>query len=200
MVPPALQQARNRIARATDEMTRLIADVRDMSSITAGKFSMSKKRVEITKVIQGAVEASRPFVEKQGHELSVTLPKRRTFVDADPTRLGQVFQNILINAAKYTEPGGRISVNARREGSDVFVAIRDTGIGIPADKLLVIFELFSQVDENSSRSHGGLGIGLALVNRLVELHGGSIEAHSDGPGKGSEFVVRLPMVGEIDQM
>jgi CheY-like chemotaxis protein len=131
-----------------------------------------------------------------GHKLTVTLPPRPVIVDADMTRLAQVILNLLNNAAKYTERGGRIDLRAELQGSDVVVSVTDTGIGIPADKLPTLFEMFSQVEGALSRSQGGLGIGLCLVKRLVEMHGGSIEANSGGPGRGSEFVVRLPIVVE----
>lgn len=189
---PELQWAGDLIVQQSQQMTRLIADLRDMSSIAADKLELCKKRIELAKVVRGAVEACRPFIERQGHELTVTLPPQPIFLDADPTRLAQVLQNLLINAAKYTDRGGHISLHAGLEGSDVVVVVRDTGIGIPAEKLLVIFEMFTKIEEGLSRSQGGLGIGLALAKRLVEMHGGSIEAHSDEAGCGSEFVVRLP--------
>ena len=147
-------------------------------------------------VVHSAVETSRPLIEQMGHELTVTLPQQPVVVDADLTRLAQVFLNLLNNAAKYTERGGHIWLTAERQGSDVVVSVKDTGIGIAADQLPRIFEMFSQVDRSLERSQGGLGIGLTLVKRLVEMHGGRIEARSEGPGKGSEFVVRLPVVVE----
>lgn len=136
-------------------------------------------RVELEKVVQGAVETSRPLIAEHGHDLSVTLPPEPILLDADLTSLAQVFLNFLNNVAKYTEPGGRIVLEAERQGSDIVVTVADTGIGIPADKLPGIFEMFSQVESSLSRSRGGLGIGLCLVKRLVEMHGGSIEAACD---------------------
>jgi CheY-like chemotaxis protein/anti-sigma regulatory factor (Ser/Thr protein kinase) len=134
-----------------------------------------------------------------GHELTLTLPDRPVFVDADLTRLSQVILNLLNNAAKYTERGGEIGLTAERQGSDVVVSVRDNGIGIAADQLHRIFEMFTQTDRALDRSQGGLGIGLTLVKRLVEMHGGRVEARSEGPGKGSEFVVRLPVVVEASE-
>ena len=193
---PELQRARDVIDRQMQAMTRLIDDLMDISRISSNKLALSKERIELTKVVAGAVETSRPLIEQQGHELTVTLPPEPIIFDADLTRLTQVFLNLLNNAAKYTKPGGRIDLRAERQGSDVVVSVQDTGIGIAADILPTVFEMFSQVEGSLSRSQGGLGIGLCLVKRLVEMHGGSIEAQSEGPGKGSTFVVRLPMVLE----
>jgi CheY-like chemotaxis protein len=144
--------------------------------------------------VRAAVETSRPLIEAGGHEFTVAVPPEPIHLDADLARLAQVISNLLNNAAKYTHPGGRIWLGAERQGSDAVLAVRDTGIGIPADMLPRIFEMFTQVNRPLDRSHCGLGIGLALVKRLVEMHGGVITAHSDGPGKGSEFTVRLPAV------
>jgi CheY-like chemotaxis protein len=138
------------------------------------------------------VEASRPLIDSGGHELTVTLPPDPVLLDADPTRLAQVFLNLLNNAAKYSDRGGHIRLSVVRDGSEVVVSVRDTGIGIPASHLSHVFEVFVQVDTAWHRVQGGLGIGLSLVKEFVELHGGTVEAHSDGPGKGSAFVVRLP--------
>ncbi len=182
--------------RQLEQMVRLVDDLLDVSRISRNKLELRKERVELAKVIESAVETSRPLVEQQGHRLTVALPPGPLFLDADLTRLAQAFLNLLNNAAKYTEPGGRIWLTAERQGSDVVVAVRDTGVGIPRDKLPGVFELFSQVEGTLSRSQGGLGIGLSLVRRLVELHGGSIAAHSEGPGRGSTFTVRLPVLIE----
>src|SRR5262249_13804094 len=145
-------------------------------------------------VVQSAVEASRPLIEAQAHAFTLTLPPDPIGLDADPVRLAQVFSNLLTNSAKYTEKGGHIWLTAERLGSEVVVSVRDTGIGIAAEHLAHIFEMFSQVAPALERSQGGLGIGLCLVKGLVELHGGTIEARSAGPGKGSAFVVHLPIV------
>ena len=193
---PELQWARDIIDRQTQAMTRLIDDLMDVSRINQGKIDLQLEHVELAKIVQGAVETCRSLIEEMSHELTVTLPAGPVIVNADLTRLAQVIQNLLNNAAKYTERGGRIHLSAELQGSDVLVSVKDTGIGIPADKLAGIFEMFSQVQGALSRAQGGLGIGLSLVKRLVEMHSGSIEAKSDGPGKGSEVVVRLPIVVE----
>ncbi len=193
---PELQWARDVIDRQTRTMTRLIDDLMDLSRINQGKIELKREQVELAKIVHGAVETSRPLIEEMGHELTVTLPPGTMIVDADLTRLAQVFMNLVNNAAKYTERGGRIELGAEVQGSDVVVSVKDTGIGIPADKLPTIFEMFSQVQGALSRSQGGRGIGLCLVKRLVEMHGGSVEARSEGPGKGCEFIVRLPIVVE----
>jgi PAS domain S-box-containing protein len=188
------EQARGMMERQLGQMVRLVDDLMDVSRITRGKVELKKERVQLSAVVNGAVETSRPLVEQMGHELTVTLPKHPVVVDADPARLAQVFANLLNNAAKYTDRGGHISLTAERQGGDVVVAVRDTGIGIPADKLTSIFDMFSQVDRSLEKAQGGLGIGLTLVKRLVEMHGGRVEARSEGAGRGSEFVVRLPIV------
>ncbi len=201
----AAEQARTMMERQLEQMARLIDDLMDVSRINQGKIELKRERVELAKVVEGAVETSRPLIEENGHELTVTLPPGPVFVDGDPTRLTQVLLNLLNNAAKYTARGGRIDLRAeltspeRERPAEVVVSVRDAGIGIPVDKLPTIFEMFSQVEGALARSQGGLGIGLCLVKRLVEMHGGQIEAHSAGPGTGSEFVVRLPIVVEQAQ-
>src|SRR5262249_30215763 len=150
--------------------------------------------VELAHVLNSAVETARPLIDASAHELTVTLPPEPVFLDADPTRLAQVFANLLDNAAKYSEKGDRIWLTAQRQGGEVMMAVRDPGFGIAAEHLRRIFEMFSQVEPALERSRGGLGIGLALVKGLVELHGGSVEARSGGTGLGSEFIVRLPIV------
>jgi PAS domain S-box-containing protein len=194
---PELQWARDVIDRQVQQMTRLVDDLLDVSRITRGKIELRKERVQLTTIVSSAVEASRPLIEKWGHELTVTLPPQAVYLQADTTRLAQVLLNLLNNAAKYTEQGGRIWLTAEKEGEHVIVRVKDTGIGIPQEMLPRIFEMFTQVDRSLERSQGGLGIGLTLVQSLVEMHGGTVEAHSDGPGKGSEFVVRLPVAAEI---
>ena len=149
--------------------------------------------MELAAVVEAAVETSRPLIEGGGHELTISLPPEPVYLDADPVRLAQVFANLLNNAAKYTDRGGRIGLTAERAGDEAVISVADTGIGIAADVLPRLFEMFSQANPALERSQGGLGIGLSLVKRLVEMHGGTIEARSDGPGKGSEFVVRLPV-------
>ena len=191
-----LHWARNVIDRQTKAMTRLIDDLMDVSRINLGKIELRREHVEIAKILQGAAETSRPLIEEMGHQLMVTLPPAPVIVDGDLTRLVQIFMNLLNNAAKYSERGGRIELRAEVQGSDVVVSVKDAGIGIHADKLLGIFEMFSQVQGALARSHGGLGVGLCLVKRLVEMHGGSVEVKSGGLGMGCEFLVRLPMIVE----
>ncbi len=194
---PELQWARDVIDRQVQQMTRLVDDLLDVSRITRGKIQLRKERVPLAAVVTSAVEASRPLIEKWDHELTVTLPPESIDLEADPTRLAQVLLNLLNNAAKYTEQGGRIWLTVEREGGQVAIRVKDTGIGIPPEMLPRIFEMFTQVDRSLERSQGGLGIGLTLVQRLVEMHGGTIEAHSGGPGEGSEFIVRLPVAIEV---
>jgi CheY-like chemotaxis protein len=163
-------------------------------------LDIRKQRVELAAVVESAVESGRPLIEQSGHELTVSLPSEPIHMDADPLRLAQAILNLLNNAAKYTKNGGHIWLTAERQGSDAVISVRDNGIGISGDMLPRIFDMFTQVDRSLERSPSGLGIGLTLVRRLVEMHDGSIEAHSDGPDKGSEFVVRLPLLIEpLDQ-
>ena len=180
--------------RQLAQLVRLVDDLLDVSRITRGKLDLRKEQVPLSAVVGIAVETSRPLIDHMGHELTLTLPEQPIIVDADPTRLAQVFSNLLNNSAKYTDRGGHIWLTVERLGSDVVVSVKDTGIGIAADHLPRLFEMFSQVDHSLERSQGGLGIGLTLVKRLVEMHGGRIEARSEGLGKGAEFVVRLPVV------
>jgi len=189
----AVERSRSMMERQIEQMVRLVDDLMDISRISQGKLELLKEHVPLGAVIASAVETTRPLIEQMGHELTVTLPKQPLIVDADMTRLAQVFMNLLNNSAKYSERGGHIWLTVERQGSDVVVSVRDTGIGIPTDKLTSVFDMFSQVDRSLEKSQGGLGIGLSLVKRLVEIHGGRIEAKSDGPGRGSEFVVRLPV-------
>jgi PAS domain S-box-containing protein len=190
-------QAREMAERQVKNMTRLIDDLLDVSRITRGKIQLRQEPVDLATVVRRAIETSRPMIEARGHALHVTLPDMQVQLRADATRLEQVIANLLHNAAKYTEEGGRIEVEAGSEAGEAVVRVRDTGIGIPVEMLPRIFDLFVQADRSLDRSQGGLGIGLTLVKRLVELHGGRIEGHSEGPGKGSEFVVRLPLAGMV---
>lgn len=190
---PELQWATEVIDRQVHQMTRLVDDLLDVSRITRGKIELRKERVELATLLNSAVEASRPLIEKWGHELTVTAPVQPVYLDADLTRLAQVLSNLLNNAAKYMDHGGRIWLTAERQSDFVVIRVKDAGIGIPAEMLPRIFDMFTQVDGSLERSQGGLGIGLTLVQRLVDMHGGAVEARSDGPGKGSEFLVRLPV-------
>jgi CheY-like chemotaxis protein len=193
---PQLAWARGVIERQVQHMVRLVDDLLDVSRITRGKIRLQKEPVELTSVLARAVETSRPLIEERGHELTITPAGCPLWAQGDPVRLAQVVSNLLNNAAKYTEKGGRIWLSAAREEGQAVLRVRDTGMGIPVEMLGSVFELFTQADRSLDRAHGGLGIGLTLVRQLVEMHQGSVEAHSDGPGKGSEFVVRLPLMAE----
>jgi PAS domain S-box-containing protein len=185
--------ARDVIDRQVRQMTRLVDDLLDVARITRGKIRLRMERVALAAVVHGAVEAARPFIEQSGHRLDIALPSQAVWLEADPTRLTQVLLNLLNNAAKYTPHGGHIAVDASTQDGLAVIGVRDDGIGIPAEHLADIFEMFSQVAPALERSQGGLGIGLALARGLVELHGGTIEARSGGAGQGSEFIVRLPV-------
>lgn len=187
------QWARDMIERQVRQMVRLVDDLLDISRIARGKLQVRKGPVQLGPLIASAVEISRPLLEQRRHQLTVTLPTEPVWLEADESRLIQVVVNLLNNAAKYTEDGGRITLTGQCEGSGLVLRIRDTGVGISPEMLPRIFERFVQVERSLNRSHGGLGIGLTLVRTLVEIHGGKVEAHSEGPGQGSEFIVRLPL-------
>ncbi len=187
------EQAREMMERQLGQLVRLVDDLLDISRITCDRLELRRVRTPLASVIESAVETARPLIDSRGHALTVSLPSQAVYLDADLTRLAQVFSNLLNNAARYTEHGGGIGLTAECQGGEIAVIVKDNGAGIPANKLPSLFEMVSQVDGSSSRSLGGLGIGLHLVKRLVEMHGGSVTAHSDGPGRGSEFVVRLPI-------
>ena len=192
--PALVQQARDTIERQHASLHRLVDDLLDLSRITRDVLELRRQRVELRPIIEQAVETGRALADASRHRVELSLPDDPIYLDADRVRLTQVFSNLLNNAAKYMEAGGRIWVSAARDGGDVVVRVKDTGIGIPPDKLESIFEMFTQVDKTLERSRGGLGIGLTLVKRLVEMHGGSVTATSAGVGRGSEFAVRLPLV------
>ena len=181
--------------RQLDHMVRLVDDLMEVSRIDRGMIELRRRRVELEAVIAVAVETSRPLIDAAGHELSIDLPAEPLVLDADPVRLAQVFSNLLNNAAKYTDPGGRITLRARREGGDAAITIEDTGVGIEPAELQRVFDMFSQGDPGGERTRSGLGIGLTLARNLVELHGGAVTASSPGRGHGSTFVVRLPLDG-----
>jgi PAS domain S-box-containing protein len=190
----ALAQAREIMDRQLGYMVRLIDDLLDISRINRNNMELRRSRVLLADVVSAAVETSRPMIEVAGHQLTVSLPSEPVYLDADLTRLAQVFGNLLINSAKYTQRGGHIWLTAEQRGKDVFVSVRDNGIGIPAESLRTIFDMFSQVDRDIERAAGGLGIGLALVKGLVEMHGGTVTAESAGMGRGSTLTVRLPVL------
>jgi signal transduction histidine kinase len=189
--PEAAQRARDIVDRQVGQMVRLINDLLDVSRITRGKMSLTVETVGIGEVIEAAVETSRPLLEEAGVQFKKMVPDTPIYVRGDRLRLAQVFSNLLNNAAKYTEAGGSVSLTARREGDRAVICVNDTGVGIPAEVLPHVFELFTQVDRTLNRSQGGLGIGLALVKQIVGMHKGTVDVRSDGVGKGTEFIVRL---------
>ncbi|HEX4764184.1 MAG TPA: ATP-binding protein [Usitatibacter sp.] len=191
--PDKALMAREMMQRQLTQMVRLVDDLLDVSRITTGKLAVRKEALELQSVLRDAVEIVRPFLEARRHKFDCVLPDEPIVVDGDRTRLAQVFSNLLNNAAKYTDPGGQILLSAAREGEDAVVRVRDNGVGLAPESLEQIFDMFVQVDRTLERSQAGLGVGLTLARRLVQLHEGSIEAHSDGAGRGSEFVVRLPL-------
>jgi PAS domain S-box-containing protein len=190
---PSQQWARDVIERQTQHITRLVDDLLDVSRITRGKITLRPERLPVAAVVERAVEAIRPVAEARRQTVSVTLPPESLEVEGDSTRLVQVLSNLLSNASKFNNDFGRIAVTVSREGADVVIRVADNGIGIPRELVPRVFELFTQADRSLDRSQGGLGIGLTLVRLLVERHGGTVEAHSEGSGSGSEFVVRLPL-------
>ena len=180
------------ITRQMRHLTRLIDDLLDVSRINRGKIELRREVLDLTPILEGAAATAGPLIDERKHTLQVAMDRGDLWADVDPTRLEQVVVNLLNNAAKYSEDGGNILLWARHEGDEVVISVRDRGIGIPPEKLTQMFELFAQGDRSLARSEGGLGIGLTVVKKLVEMHGGTVEATSQGPGKGSEFTVRLP--------
>jgi CheY-like chemotaxis protein/nitrogen-specific signal transduction histidine kinase len=179
--------------RQVSHLVRLVDDLLDVSRILRGKITLRKENIELASVISRAVETARPLIDAGSHELTIDLPPDPIHLHGDVVRLSQIFANLLNNAAKYTEPHGHIRVTAERVGNEAIVRVRDDGMGISPQLLPRVFDLFSQAERSLDRSQGGLGLGLTLVRRLVEMHGGRIEAKSEGPGRGSEFGVRLPI-------
>jgi signal transduction histidine kinase len=182
------------IGRQSRHLARLVDDLLDVSRFSRGRIELRCAPIELRRAIEGAVESARPHVEQRRHALTISLPDEPLWLQADLTRIEQVFANLLHNAAKFTEPGGSIELAAERRATEVVVRVRDDGTGIAPELLPNIFDLFVQEERSLARSRGGLGIGLTLVRTLVERHGGSIEAASDGPGRGSELRVRLPLI------
>ncbi len=191
------ESLRDLMERQVTQMSHLIDDLMDLSRVSRGKIALQKRILDIADSIRDAVDISRPLIDSQRHRLSIELPKDIIYVSADPTRLAQVISNILNNAAKYTDPGGDIRLYLQREDHQVAIIIEDNGVGIPKGMLPKIFEMFTQVDRSLEKSQGGLGIGLSIVSRLVSMHNGSIVAESDGPGLGSRFIIRLPIMEGI---
>jgi CheY-like chemotaxis protein len=192
--PARVAWVRDVIDRQLSHLVRLVDDLLDVSRITQGKIRLQLGTIDLTAVIARAVESSQPVIEQLGHVLEVETPSEPVILNGDADRLTQVVTNLLNNAAKYTEDVGRIWLSLRVEGNDAVIRIRDTGIGIPPEMLHQVFELFAQANRSLDRAQGGLGIGLTLVRRLVQMHGGSVQGFSEGAGRGSEFTVRLPLL------
>jgi signal transduction histidine kinase/ActR/RegA family two-component response regulator len=197
--PAAVEQARTIMERQLGHLVRLVDDLLDVSRISRGKLDLRKERIELATVVTDAVETCTPILKQYGQELVLRLPDTPIYVDADRTRLAQAICNLVHNAAKYSDRGSRIWITVEREANEAVIRVKDNGVGIPADMLPRVFDMFMQVDQSLEKSHGGLGIGLTIVKRLVELHGGSIEAKSEGHGMGSEFIMRLPIVLSLVQ-
>ncbi|MGH7388073.1 MAG: ATP-binding protein [Candidatus Rokuibacteriota bacterium] len=195
--PDVVTQSADIVERQARNLARLLDDLLDVSRITRGRIELRRETVSLGDAVSRALEAARPLVDERGQAVSLAMPATPLYVDADATRLEQIVVNVLNNAAKYTPLEGRISVVASREGGDAVLRIRDTGMGIPAEMLPRIFDLFTQGDQSLAHTPGGLGIGLTLARRLVELHGGRVWAESDGPGRGSEFIIRLPLSRDL---
>jgi signal transduction histidine kinase/ActR/RegA family two-component response regulator len=195
-VEPGVEQICETLERQTGLLIRLVDDLLEVSRISQGKIELRKELVELAAVIRQAVEISKPFIDSFGHNLTIAIPAEPVVIDGDVVRLSQVFCNLLNNAAKYTNHGGQIWLSAKRKDQIVSISVKDTGIGIPADKLPRVFDMFTQVDRTSRQAQGGLGIGLSLVRALVEMHGGKVEAISGGVNCGSEFIVTLPLSNE----
>jgi signal transduction histidine kinase/CheY-like chemotaxis protein len=191
---PTIARATMVMERQISHLMRLVNDLLEVSRITRGLIHVEREPVDLAYVVHSAIDTSRPFIDAAGHTLSVDLPSEPVTVYGDAVRLTQVFANLLTNAAKYTNVGGHIWVRVRKDAGTAIVSVRDDGIGIAADQIASVFEMFTQVDRSSRLAQGGLGIGLTLVRSLVGLHGGHVRAHSHGPGTGSEFIVELPSV------
>ena len=198
--PEVVEKARATMERQLLHLVRITDDLLDVARITQNKLEMRREWVDLRGILQSAVDAARPAIDAQGHALELYLPATPLDTHADPTRLAQVLSNLLNNAIKYTARGGRIRISGAAEGELVSLSVEDTGVGIPAEMLPLVFDMFTQFPGHRDRSHGGLGIGLTLAKRLVELHGGTIEARSAGPGQGSTFTVRLPSAPHPDRL
>jgi PAS domain S-box-containing protein len=185
------------IERQVQHMTRLVDDLLDVARIARGKLTLHKQVVDLREPISSAIEIAGPLLEQKGHHLELKVPQHALLVDGDAPRLTQIFANLICNAAKYTDPGGHISVRVEQRDQQLVIEIRDDGIGIGKELLPRIFDPFVQAEQSSERARGGLGLGLGLVRALVELHGGRVEAHSQGSGLGSTFTVRLPAIAQV---
>jgi PAS domain S-box-containing protein len=191
--PDEVEWATSIIHRQAEHMSRLVEDLLDVARITRGTIELRRDRIEIGTILKTAVEASTALVERSRHKLHVSYPSEPLWVEGDTTRLTQVVANLLDNAAKYTDTGGRIWLTGEREGDEAVIRVKDTGIGIPSEMLPRIFDMFTQASMSPERTQGGLGVGLSLVERLVKLHGGTVTAYSSGAGRGSQFTIRLPL-------
>jgi signal transduction histidine kinase/ActR/RegA family two-component response regulator len=192
----ALRPASEMLERQVKQMSRLVDDLLDMSRITLGRIELRRERVELAPIVDHAVEAARALYRSMNHELTVSVPAEPMLLDADPARLTQVVGNLLNNACKFTDKGGHVWLTVDREGDEAVIRVRDNGIGIARENIPSLFEMFAQVDTSLERSRDGLGIGLTLVKTLTEMHGGRVHADSAGPGHGSEFTVRLPLLSQ----
>jgi PAS domain S-box-containing protein len=190
---PAGEKIQEVMERQVDHLVRMVDDLLEVSRISRGKIELRRRPIELATAILSAVETSRPLIEEAGHQLAISIPPQPLTLNADSVRLSQIIANVLNNSAKYTDPGGQIWLTAQPENDEVAISIRDTGIGIPRDKLGHVFDMFAQIQPAGRRTTGGLGIGLTLVKRLTEMHGGRVEVVSEGPGQGSEFTIRLPL-------
>jgi len=195
----AVDSASEMLERQVGQIIRLVDDLLDVSRISRGKIALRTERVELSRIIRQAVEATRALYRSMNQQLDVTLPPEPVYLNADPTRLAQVVGNLLNNACKFTDVGGRISLTVERAGAHIAIRVADNGVGIAAEHLAGIFEMFTQIESSLERSRSGLGIGLTLVKTLVEMHGGTVEARSEGVGRGSEFVVRLPVLLDVPE-
>ena len=191
---PGATREVNVIERQTEHLTRLVDDLLDVSRITSGKVTLNRESVEVADIVAAAIETAGPLIENGRHQLVTYVPTQGLVVDVDRVRMAQVVANLLTNAAKYTLPGGRITISGSREAGDVVIHVQDTGAGISAELLPRVFDLFVQARQTLARAQGGLGLGLAIVKNLVAMHGGSVSAASEGMGRGSTFTVRLPLI------
>lgn len=197
--PPLLEETRATMERQTVQLIHLVDDLLDVSRITRGKLQLRKATIDLAEVVRDALATSKPHLEEGKHQVVANLPDDSIHVHGDPNRLAQVVSNLLNNAAKFTPPGGKVEITLECEDGEAIVLVKDNGVGIPVEKQDQVFEMFSQVNDPLNRGNTGLGIGLTLVKSLVDLHDGSVEVHSEGAGQGSEFIVRLPMVGVCEE-
>jgi signal transduction histidine kinase len=195
--PELAESVRSMMQRQLEHLVRLVDDLLDTSRISTGKIELRREWAELGAIVHSALESIGPLIERSGHRLELALPPEPVYLEADPVRLAQVFCNLLNNAAKYTEEGGQIALEVTDDGGEVVFRVRDNGIGISREMIPCIFDLFTQVDRSLDRAQGGLGVGLTLVRQLVEMHGGTVQVQSEGPNRGSEFVVRLPAMPHV---